>query len=271
MISQLSALILGLVEGFTEFLPISSTAHLILTSQVLGIPQSNFAKSFEIAIQSGAILAVLALYWRKFLNPETLKKIIVAFIPTGILGLVFYQVVKNYLLGDIAVVLWALGIGGVLLIIFEYLFKKKTDAREIPDDKLTAEGDTAKSDDLKSVSYKKAFCVGIFQSVAMIPGVSRAAATIIGGMLMGIRRSTIVEFSFLLAVPTMLAATDLDLVKNLDAFSSSEFGIISIGLVASFLTAILSIKFLLRYIEKHTFTSFGIYRIVLALAFLLVI
>ena len=260
MISHFSALILGLVEGFTEFLPISSTAHLILTSQLLGIAQSNFTKTFEIAIQSGAILAVLTLYWKKFLNPETLKKIVVAFIPTGILGLVFYQVVKNYLLGNIAVVLWALGIGGALLIIFEYLFEKKVDAQKIPP-----------GVDIESISYKKSFFVGIFQSVAMIPGVSRSAATIIGGMLMGISRETIVEFSFLLAVPTLLAATGLDLFKNLDAFSSSDFGILAVGLVASFFTAIVSIKFLLRYIKGHTFTIFGVYRIALAVAFLLVL
>lgn len=265
MISEFSALILGLVEGFTEFLPISSTAHLILASRLLGIPQSNFAKSFDIAIQSGAILAVLYLYWRKFTDIQTLKKVAVAFIPTGVIGLALYKIVKDYLLGDIVVVLWALGIGGALLVLFEYLFEKKTEATKTPDGVSVAESD------LESVSYKKALGVGIFQSVAMIPGVSRAAATIIGGMLMGIRRETIVEFSFLLAVPTMLAATGLDLAKNLDAFSSSEMGALAIGLVASFLTAILSIKFLLRYIKQHTFTSFGVYRVVLALAFLLVL
>lgn len=260
MISQFSALILGLVEGFTEFLPISSTAHLILAARVLGISQSNFAKTFEIAIQSGAILAVVALYWRKFLNPEILKKIVVAFIPTGILGLVFYKIVKNYLLGDIAVVLWALGIGGALLILFEYLFERKVGTESISTDV-----------DIEKISYGRSFLVGAFQSVAMIPGVSRAAATIIGGMLLGIRRETIVEFSFLLAVPTLLAATGLDLLKSADAFSSSDFGILAIGFVASFLTAILSIKFLLRYIKRNTFTGFGVYRIALALAFLFVL
>lgn len=260
MISEFSALILGLVEGFTEFLPISSTAHLMLTSHLLGIPRSDFAKSFEIAIQSGAILAVLVLYWKRFLDIENLKKVAIAFVPTAVIGLVFYKFIKSHLFESIDIVLLALGIGGVLLIAFEYWLKKKNGEEDVPE-----------GADLQSVSYKKAFFVGIFQSVAMIPGVSRAAATIIGGMLMGIRRETIVEFSFLLAVPTMFAATGLDLFKNHSSFSSAEFDVLFIGLAASFLTAIVSIKFLLRYIKNHNFTGFGVYRIVLALGFFLFI
>jgi undecaprenyl-diphosphatase len=259
MISQFSALILGLVEGFTEFLPISSTAHLILASKLLGISQSNFVKSFEISIQSGAILAVLVLYWKKFLNIETLKKIVIAFVPTGIIGLALYKILKEHLLGNMLVMLLALGIGGALLIAFEYFFAKKI------------ETESSAVDGADGITYKKAFGIGIFQSVAMVPGVSRAAATIIGGMLMGIRRETIVEFSFLLAVPTMLAATGLDLVKNIDVFSASDMGIIFIGFITSFLMAIVSIKFLLRYIKRNTFTVFGVYRVALALAFLLVL
>jgi undecaprenyl-diphosphatase len=163
-------------------------------------------------------------------------------------------------LGNIVVVLLALGIGGILLIIFEHSFKKKIAAQNIPP-----------GVNIESISYKKAFFVGIFQSVAMIPGVSRSAATIIGGMLMNISRETIVEFSFLLAVPTLLAATGLALFKNPDGFYSSDYGILAIGFIASFLTAIASIKFLLRYIKGHTFTSFGVYRIVLALAFIFIL
>jgi undecaprenyl-diphosphatase len=258
MITIFSALVLGLVEGFTEFLPISSTAHLILTSHLLGIPQSNFTKTFEIAIQSGAILAVLALYWRKFLEIETLKKVIVAFIPTGIIGLAVYKFAKAYLLDNIGIVLLALGAGGILLIIFEYLYERKVDKRG------SSEAEVA-------VTYKKALWIGVFQALAIVPGVSRAAATVIGGMLVGIRREAIVEFSFLLAVPTMLAATGLDLLKNAGAFSLSELGVLTLGFIASFATAIVSIKFLLRYIKNHTFTWFGFYRIALALAFLFIL
>jgi undecaprenyl-diphosphatase len=262
MISQFSAIILGLVEGFTEFLPISSTAHLILASKLLGISQSNFAKSFDIAIQSGAILAVLVLYWRKFLNVETLKKIAIAFVPTAIIGVLLYKVVKEHLMDNMLVVLLALGIGGALLVAFEYFFAKKIEARSLA---------VGGADGADEITYKKAFSIGIFQSAALVPGISRAAATIIGGMLMGIRRETIVEFSFLLAVPTMLAATGLDLVKNIDVFSASDIGVILIGLVTSFVMAIVSIKFLLRYIKRNTFTIFGVYRVALALAFLLVL
>lgn len=260
MISEFSALVLGIVEGFTEFLPISSTAHLVLTATVLGIPQSSFAKTFEIAIQSGAILAVISLYWRKFLDRAVIARIICAFIPTGILGLALYAFVKKYLLGNTTVILLALGIGGLLLVIFERVFQKRA-LRKHP----------SAHDAVEDISYKKAFWIGIFQSIAMIPGVSRSAATIIGGMLVGIRRETIVEFSFLLAVPTMLAATGLDLVKNAGMFSESEVVILSIGLITSFATAIVSIKFLLRYIKNHDFTGFGIYRILLVLGLLFIL
>jgi undecaprenyl-diphosphatase len=252
MITSFSALVLGIIEGFTEFLPISSTAHLILAVDLLNIDHSDFTKTFEIVIQSGAILAVLVLYFRKFMDLEVLKRVVVAFIPTGILGLIFYKSVKTYLIGNIPVVLWALGVGGMLLIIFEYLFKEK---------------DTVS--DVKNISYGKAAGIGLFQSIAMIPGTSRAAATIVGGMFMGLRREVVVEFSFLLAVPTMLAATVLDLFKNSNAFSYSEFGVLTVGFITSFIMAIVGIKFLLGYIRKHSFMRFGIYRIILVGLFIL--
>jgi len=250
MLDALSALILGLVEGFTEFLPISSTAHLNLASNLLGLGQTGYVKTFEIAIQSGAIFAVVALYAKKFLNLEVLKRIIVAFIPTGIVGFLFYKLIKTYLIGNTAVALSALALGGLFLILFEKWHKEPV-----------------ASQDITIFDYRKSFIIGIFQSVAVIPGVSRAAATIVGGMLMGIRREVIVEFSFLLAVPTMLAATGFDVAQNINLFSSSEIGLLALGFVASFATAIVSIKFLLAYIARHTFTAFGWYRIAVVLAF----
>jgi len=254
MINAFSALVLGIVEGFTEFLPISSTAHLILTAELLGISQSEFTKTFEISIQSGAIIAVVVLYWKKFLHWESLKKIVVAFIPTGIIGLAFYKIIKTILFESMPVILSSLAIGGLFLVIFEYVFKERDEAPTI-----------------EEISYGKAVGIGIAQSVAMIPGVSRAAATIVGGMLLGIRRELIVEFSFLLAVPTMFAATGLDLLKNLHAFSIAEFHLLAIGFAVSFVMAILGIKFLLSYIQRHTFSAFGIYRILLVAVFLLVL
>ncbi|MDD4988843.1 MAG: undecaprenyl-diphosphate phosphatase [Candidatus Pacebacteria bacterium] len=253
--THFSALILGIVEGFTEFLPISSTAHLILVSKLIGISQDNFVKTFEIAIQSGAILAVIILFWKKFTNIENLKKIVVAFIPTGIIGLALYKIVKTYLLGNIPVVLSALLLGGIILIIFEKKFKEKT-------------GTSVKN--IQDMSYKQSAYVGLYQAIAIIPGVSRSGATILGGMLLGISRETIVEFSFLLAVPTMLAATGLDLLKNLHAFSSAQFGTLGLGFIASFVTAIIGIKFLLDYIRKHSFSAFGVYRIIIAILFFFV-
>ncbi|HTY40099.1 MAG TPA: undecaprenyl-diphosphate phosphatase [Candidatus Paceibacterota bacterium] len=250
MLNGFTALILGLVEGFTEFLPISSTAHLIIATRLLGFAQSEFAKTFDIAIQSGAILAVVALYWRRFLDVELLKKLVAAFIPTGILGLLFYKVVKNYLLGSMTVVLWSLAVGGLLIIIFENFYKKEM----------------ARISDARQMTYGQAALIGVAQSVAMIPGVSRAAATAVGGMLLGVSREAIVEFSFLLAVPTMLAATGLDLVKSAGEFSAAQFDVLGIGFVVSFLMAIVSIKFLLNYIRRHTFTAFGVYRMALVLA-----
>jgi undecaprenyl-diphosphatase len=192
----LESLVLGVVEGVTEFLPISSTGHLILASSLLGIPQSDFTKSFEIAIQLGAILAVILLYWRSLLEVETLKRVVVAFIPTGVIGFALYHFLKSYLLGNTVIVVSSLFIGGVIFIIFERL----TATREI----------TAPA----PLTYRQAFLVGVCQAIAIIPGVSRSGATIIGGLALGVKRTTIVEFSFLLAIPTMLAATGLDLLET---------------------------------------------------------
>ncbi|HCP08829.1 MAG TPA: undecaprenyl-diphosphatase [Candidatus Moranbacteria bacterium] len=253
MLNLFDAFILGIVEGITEFLPVSSTAHLILATDFLGLENSDFIKSFEIIIQFGAILAVVFLYWRSFLDKEILKKLAVAFIPTGVLGLIFYKIVKTYLLGNIAVVLWSLALGGLFLIIFEKYFAKKEVGREM---------------EFKSISYRQCLALGVFQSVAMVPGVSRSASTIIGGLLLGISRKTIVEFSFLLAVPTMLAAAGLDLFKNAGSFDSSQFQFLLVGFATSFVMAIVAIRWLLSYIKRNSFAGFGIYRIILAALFL---
>lgn len=240
---------MGIVEGITEFLPISSTGHLMLTARVLGLSQTEFLKTFEIAIQFGAILSVVALYWRSLLvNMEVIKRLVVAFLPTAILGLVFYKIIKHYLMASTQVVLFSMFIGGICLVVFELLHKERDDAVE----------------DIGNVSYRTAALIGLFQSIAMIPGVSRSAATIVGGLILGLKRKTIVEFSFLLAVPTMLAATGLDLVKNMGQFSVGQIGTLSVGFAVSFFSALLGVKFLLRFIKNHSFISFGVYRIMLA-------
>lgn len=252
----LTAAILGIVEGISEFLPISSTGHLILTSHLLGLKHTDFLKSFEIAIQVGAISSVIVLYWRYLLiNFNVMKKVIVAFIPTGIMGLTLYKLIKQFLLGSSTIVLWSLFLGGVFLIAFEMWHREKEDAvAEVSD-----------------ISFRQALIIGCFQSIAMIPGVSRSASTIVGGLLLGLKRKVIVEFSFLLAVPTMLAATAYDLLKSGSQFSMDQAQFLAVGFVTSFVVALLSIKFLLRYIQTHTFIAFGVYRILLVLVWVLIL
>jgi undecaprenyl-diphosphatase len=247
----LQAIILGVVEGFTEFLPISSTGHLILASRLLGLAQTDFQKSFEISIQLGAILSVIVLYWRKFLDIQVLTRVITAFIPTGIIGFALYKVVKTYLLDSETIVLWSLFLGGITLIVFELFHQEKDDAVA----------------HVEAIPYSKCAAIGLFQSIAMIPGVSRSGATIIGGLILNLSRSTIVEFSFLLAVPTMLAATLYDLYKNAATFAPQEFGVLTAGFITSFVFALLAVKWLLAYVRTNTFIPFGIYRILVAAAF----
>jgi len=246
------AVILGIIEGITEFLPISSTGHLILTARALNIPTTEFLKSFEIAIQLGAISSVIFLYWRSLLiNLEIIKRLLAAFTPTVIIGFIFYKTVKKFLLGSVNVVLWSLFIGGALLVLFELAYRERKGVTE----------------ELSGISYRQSFLIGVFQSLAIVPGVSRAAATIVGGLILGLKRKTIVEFSFLLAVPTMLAATMLDLLKSAPAFGAQELIFIGTGFVTSFIVALFSIKLLLYFIKNHNFIPFGIYRVILAAAF----
>jgi len=250
--SLLHAFILGIVEGITEFLPISSTAHMVLTSHLLGLEESAFVKSFEIIVQLGAILAVVALYWRKLLDWDVLLKMAVGFIPTGIIGLTVYKAVKSYLLGNVAIVLAALLVGGIVLIVFERF-------RPADDGAL----------DLSEITYRRAILIGLFQSVAIIPGVSRSAATIVGGRLIGVSKRTIVEFSFLLAIPTMAAATGLELLKGYRDLVG-HVDVLAVGFIVSFVVALLAIRSFLGYVKRHSFAAFGWYRVVLAVAYFLV-
>ena len=245
----LQSLILSAVEGISEFLPISSTGHLILASKLLAIENTDFVKSFQIVIQLGAILSVVVLYGRLLLvDLKILQRVAVAFLPTAVIGLGFYKIIKNFLLGNSAVVVWSLFLGGLFLIAFELWYREKSDAQE----------------DLRNISFKTAFCIGLFQSIAMVPGVSRSAATIIGGLFLGLKRRAIVEFSFLLAVPTMAAAAGLDLLKCAHHFNPQEISCLGVGFLGSFIVALLSIKFLLEFIKTNNFIAFGIYRVVIA-------
>jgi len=248
---------------------------MILASKVLNIPQTDFVKSFEIIIQSGAILSVIVLYTKTVLsNPNLFKKTIIAFIPTGIIGLTLYRIIKDILIGNIIITLISLLIGGVLIIAIELYFKSKsqvtpTVARQRP--RLLPGGNEQDNHTktLENLTYKQALIIGIFQSISIIPGVSRAAATIIGGLFTGLNRSSAVEFSFLLAIPTMLAATGYDLLKNASSFSPDQAKILALGFFASFMTSFIVVRWFLSFIKNHTFIPFGIYRIALAILFFL--
>ena len=250
--NMIHTIILSVVEGITEFLPISSTGHMILTSTILRVQETEFVKSFEIIIQLGAILAVLLLYWKKLLtNKETFLRVVVAFIPTGIVGLFLYKFIKDILLGNPWIVVWSLTIGGLLLIILEKFHKETGDHKE----------------EIRSMSFGQAFIIGICQSVSVIPGVSRAAATIVGALLVGMKREPAVEFSFLLAIPTMAAATGLDLLKSGRHMSGSQYELLGIGFLGAFITALITVKWFIGYVKTHTFIPFAVYRIFAAFTF----
>lgn len=248
-------LILSFIEGFTEFLPISSTGHLILATRLLHISPTEFTKSFEIFIQLGAILSIVWLYLRTlFSKKELWLPLFAAFIPTAGIGFFVYPLVKSVFLESTKITLVSLLIGGIFIILIEKYYKFKGNV-----------------DDLGKITFKQAFLIGLVQSISIIPGVSRAAATIFGGLFNGLSRKVAVEFSFLLAVPTMFAATALDLYKSRSELSGANYYQLGIGFVLSFLFALISVKFLLKYIQKNSFIPFGVYRIILSVLFFLLL
>ncbi|HEV09001.1 MAG TPA: undecaprenyl-diphosphate phosphatase [Sulfurihydrogenibium azorense] len=251
--NSLQAFILGVVEGLTEFLPVSSTGHLILASTLMGLQQTDTQKAFEVAIQLGSIMAVVFLYFERLKDIQLLKKLIVAFIPTGIIGFVLYKLIKS--LFSPFVVVFTLVLGGIILIAIEYYHRNKEYSIKTID----------------QIDYKKAFLIGLFQSVSMVPGTSRSGATIIGGLLLGLNRKTAAEFSFLLAVPTMFVATFYDVYKNHSNFNVTDWNNLLIGFFTAFVFAILSIKFLLRFVSTHNFIPFGIYRIILGILYYFIV
>lgn len=247
----LQSLYLGIVEGLTEFLPVSSTGHLILASHFLKIPQSDFLVAFEIAIQLGAILAVLYMFWKRIFTVTMIQKLIVGFIPAGIAGFLIYPHIKT-LLGSPLLVGVTLFLGGIVILFVEHAYLKAKDNGEVA---LRHE-----------ISMKEAFFLGLYQIIAIIPGVSRSGSVIIGGLLMKIDRKILTEFTFLLAVPTMSAATLYSFYKNTDTIlQASNLTPLLVGMLSSFIVATFVIKLFLDYIRKHTFVIFGLYRIVVGI------
>ncbi len=241
--TDIQAVILAIIEGVTEFLPVSSTGHMILASSFMGIAKDDFTKLFTIVIQLGAILSVVVLYWRRFLQSwDFYKKLFIAFLPAVVLGLLFHKLIDRLLESPLTVAIMLI-LGGLILIKIDDWYGHNT-ATEI--------------------DYKKALKIGFYQTLAMIPGVSRSGATIVGGMLQGLNRKTATEFSFFLAVPTMLGAT----VKKIwdyyqDGFQldQHQLHLLLIGNIVAFLVAMVAIKSFINYVSQKGFKIFGYYRV----------
>ena len=256
--TSVESIIIAIVEGLTEFLPVSSTGHMIITEKLLNITEDDFSKVFTIAIQLGAILAVVVLYWRKFFdfkNWQFYAKIAVGVIPALILGFLFSKKIDALLESSTTVAISLLA-GGIVLLFIDNVFKNQ------------------KIDKEEDISFFNAIMIGIWQCIAMVPGVSRSAASIIGGMQQKLTRSAAAEFSFFLAVPTMLAATGYKLLKyyrDYGGFSSNEIKQLAIGNIVAFIVALLAIKFFIGFLKKYGFKVWGYYRIIVGILLLVLI
>ncbi|CAN5423178.1 undecaprenyl-diphosphate phosphatase [soil metagenome] len=256
--NTIQTIIVAIVEGLTEFLPVSSTGHMIITEKLLNITETDFTKVFTVAIQLGAILAVVVLYWKKFFdfkNWEFYVKLIAAVIPALLFGFLFADKIDALLESALTVAI-SLLIGGIILLFIDGVFKNPT---------ITSE---------KQVGYKQAVIIGVWQCIAMIPGVSRSAASIIGGMQQKLTRSAAAEFSFFLAVPTMMAATVYKLYKHfkeVGGFTGDEIKQLAIGNLVAFIVAMLAIKFFITFLKKYGFRVWGVYRIIAGIIMLILI
>lgn len=248
------AIVLAIIEGLTEFLPVSSTGHMIIGSSIMGISANSFVKTFTVAIQLGAILSVVVLYWKRFWQTWTFYFVLlVGFIPAAVAGLLLNDQIDQ-LLERVDVVGWMLIIGGIVLLFIDKLFS------------------TSSAEATAQVTYGQSLKIGLFQCIAMVPGVSRSAATIIGGLTQGLTKKTAAEFSFFLAVPTMLAATGYKLLKYYlegNAFGNDEITLLVIGNVVSFVVAMIAIKYFITFLTANGFKIFGYYRIAAGIILLL--
>ncbi len=251
-------IIIAIVEGLTEFIPVSSTGHMIIAEKLLHVTETDFVKVFTVAIQLGAILAVVVLYYKKFFNFSKWKfyiKLLIAVLPAIVLGFLFSKKIDAMLESALTVAVSMLA-GGIVLLFIDNVFNKPA------------------IDSEEKVSYKKGFIIGIWQCIAMIPGVSRSAASIIGGMQQKLTRSAAAEFSFFLAVPTMLAATGYKLLKYFNesgGFTSGEIQQLAIGNLVAFVVAVLAIKFFITILKKHGFRVWGVYRVIVGIILLIMI
>jgi len=249
------AIIIGIIEGFTEFLPISSTGHMIVASEFLGIEQSAVVKAYEVIIQFAAILAVMLLYRDKISLKEIdlWQKIIMAFLPLAIVGFLLKDWVKEIFVTQ--TVAWMFIVGGVVFIVVEYFHKDKE----------------KKSQDIEEITWFQAMSIGFGQIFSLVPGTSRAGSTIIAGMLSGVSRKASTEFSFLLAIPVMMAVSGYDLLKHYDEFLGADLTAFAVGFVVAFIVAYITIKLFIVFLQRFTFVAFGIYRIIFGIILLMIV
>ena len=248
----IDSIILGITEGITEFLPISSTAHLIIVSTLLGLKQTLSNVAFEVIIQLGATLAIVAIYLDKInlKEIELWKKVILAFFPLAIIGFLLRHQIKE--LFNLYTVAWMFIIGGIIFFIVEKLYSEEK----------------VKVNEVEKVNYRQALLIGFFQVFALIPGTSRSGATIVGGMLGGLSRKTAADFSFLLAIPTMFAASGYEFAKNISSFKEQNLIILGIGFIISFISCYIAVKWFLKFVKKYTLNPFGVYRIIVGIILL---
>lgn len=247
----LDTVVLGIVEGLTEFLPVSSTGHMNLARHLLGIdPSSEFANSFEVIIQLGAILAIVVLYWPRLIrDSEAWKRIIAAFIPTGLIAFGLRHQIDHWI-SSVPLTVLMLVLVGVVLIAADRLLAKRV-----------------QYEDINEVPLGWAVGIGVIQAFSVIPGTSRSGASILGGMLFGMNRTAAAEFSFLLAIPTMIAASGYKFVTGTHAFTNGEWGLLGLGFVISFVVAIASVRFMMGLLPRYGFVPFGWYRVILGVLY----
>ena len=257
-------IIISIVEGLTEFLPVSSTGHMIIAQSLLGVDSTPFVKAFTVIIQFGAILSVICLYWKRFFYPNSINnnktywqvmfdfyaRLVVGVLPAVVLGLLFNSMIEENL-GNVQLVAWMLILGGVFMLFCDRIFNKGSENTQL--------------------TYKRAFIIGLIQCISMIPGVSRSMSTIVGGMSQKLTRKSAAEFSFFLAVPTMFGATCLETFKMIKGGEASvlmqgnNLQTLLLGSFVAFVVAILAIKFFINYVTKYGFAAFGWYRIIIGL------
>lgn len=244
------SLILGIVEGITEYLPVSSTAHLFLTGQLLGLEQDDFTTAYEIIIQMAPIFSVMLIYWERLFQSKALwMKLIIAFIPTGAVGFLFHEQIEAMFAANSTVALMILT--GIAFLAIEFFYTEREHHVS----------------DLEQVSIRQAIYIGLFQVLALVPGVSRSGSTILGAMLVGLKRDVAMSFSFLLAIPTMGAASGYMLLKEYHALSMEHFWLLAVGFIVSFVVGWIAVKTFLAIVSRYSFTPFGIYLIVSGLLF----